>query len=237
MKDKLKILIPCVLLALLDIVFRFFYVWPCDSDFWKIYASSSILFYALTALYFLYLAISKRKQVLGLISFLLFLLLSAVLVEMLGKVFRLPVAVYSIVFMYMVLFCSIVITSYMTFQNRRLMIPILILIGILMLGEFSRRMHWPGATIAILIGYFGLFLTYSARFVLKSKKQTLDSVSWILVSVFTLVTPFVMLHWTGNVEFNNVYCNYIKEPIIWLGFLLLIIQIDLRKSIGLTQKV
>lgn len=211
----------------------FFYVQKSDSDFWKIYASSSILLFALTVMYFLYLAISNRKHVLGLISMLLFLLLSAALVEIIGKMLHLPVVLYSIIFMYIVFALSITIMSYITFQNRTLMISILIFISILMMGEFGKRMHWPFASIEILIGYFGLFLTYSVRFVLKSKKRTFDFTKWILVSVITIVTPFVMMHWTENIEFNKVYYNYIKETLICLCFLILIIQIDLKKSIAL----
>lgn len=173
----------------------------------------------------------------GLISIILFLLLSTVLLKTMGKIFRLPVAVHSLIIMRIVFGGSIVLISYLIFQNRRLLIPMLIFIGILMLGELSKQMHWPGAGIAILIGYLGLFITYSIRFILKKEKQTIDFIKWILVAVITIVTPVVMLHWSGNVGFNTIYYNYIKEPLIWLCFLILIIQIDVKRPIVLDNKV
>ena len=178
----------------------------------------------------------NRKSILGLISILLSLLIGSFLLKTTGKLYRLPIASYGLILTHLILALSILIVSFYTIKNRTLLSPILIFVLIIIIGELSKRMHWTGAGIEIIIGYFGLLTTYSIRFILKKDKLTIDLIKWILITSTAIITPSVVLHWTGNTEFNQTYYMYIKEPLIWLLFLIFIIQTDLKKPITLYKK-
>lgn len=68
-------------------------------------------------------------------------------------------------------------------------------ITIVIFGAMFKIMHWPGATILLMIGLIGIPIVYIFRFINKPAKAPLDVLKllWVVISYTT--TLAVVMHW------------------------------------------
>jgi hypothetical protein len=69
-----------------------------------------------------------------------------------------------------------------------------LLFGIILIGTLFKTMHWFMANQLLMIGYFGLALLYTVRFILKRSLKLLDVLKFLWVCSLSLGIVFTLLH-------------------------------------------
>lgn len=86
-------------------------------------------------------------------------------------------------------------------------------IGFLIIGAMFKIMHWPGASIILLVSMFTIAITYLVRFIYKKNKNRLDVLKllWVL---FSYIGGFLILMHIIPSEYSNI-----AHVILWLAII------------------
>lgn len=86
-------------------------------------------------------------------------------------------------------------------------------IGFLMIGAIFKIMHWPGASIILLVSMFTIAITYLVRFIYKKNKIRLDVLKLLWVLFAYIGGLFILMHLLPP-EFGNL-----THLILWLAII------------------
>jgi hypothetical protein len=127
---------------------------------------------------------------------------------------------------------SITLLAFLSNAAKRFLVPIVVSINLIVVGDLCTRMHWPFASLELLLGYLGLFIFYFIRFLKKPEKNIIDDLKLVVVIVICVGNTFTRLHWATS-QASYVY-EWFFDPLIWTAFLLYIIGLD-KKPIVIAQ--
>ena len=71
---------------------------------------------------------------------------------------------------------------------------ILILVSVIIIGFLFKLMHWLNANLILMIGYFGIMILYTIRFILKKQKHLLDILKLMWLEIGSLISLLILMH-------------------------------------------
>ena len=67
--------------------------------------------------------------------------------------------------------------------------------AIIIVGALFKIMHWPGGAICLMVGFIGIAVIYTIRFIKKPTKNQLDIMKWVYVVTAYITALCLAMQW------------------------------------------